>query len=86
MTVLELKIIEAPSVTKAFYWTAPSEWNMENTLLADEKGIPIVKPDKKTLMSDCFVLISSAVFGKKIVTQVCSLVGLQDKIIDYAAR
>lgn len=85
MTVLELKIIEAPSVTKAFYWTAPGEWNMENTLIADEKGMPIVKPNKNTLMSVGFELIASSAFGKEIVTQVCSLVGSKNKVIDDAS-
>ncbi|MBT6150507.1 MAG: hypothetical protein HOH75_00770 [Chloroflexi bacterium] len=40
---------------------------------------------KKTQCQMVFVLVSSTVFGKEIVTQVYSLFGLQDKIIDDAA-
>ena len=85
MIVLELKIIEAPSATTTFDWTVPDEWNIENTFIADEKGIPIVKPDKNSLMSVGCVLIASAAFGKEMVTQVRSLVGSQNKVIDDAS-
>ena len=49
--VPELEIHEVPTGTKAFDWTVPDEWNIENAFIADEKGIPIVKSDKNTLMS-----------------------------------
>lgn len=55
-------------------------------LLQMKKESLLLSPTKKTSMSDGFVLVSSAVFGKEIVTQVCSLFGLQDKVIDDAAR
>ena len=84
--VPELKIIEVPSGTKAFDWTVPDEWNIENAFIADEKGIPIVNSDKNTLMSVGCVLVASAAFGKEMVAQVRSLVGSQVEVNDDASR